>query len=326
MPIQYSSVLDEHRACREHGVVFDVSHLGSVHVRGAGAFATLQWALTNDLDRIGPGRAQYTHLLDPDDAHVVDDIIVWWTVPGDFLVMPNASNTSPLVDALSTRPRCTVAASARSTTSPTSRAVIAVQGPEARSLLATGLPRGGRGGALRGAAVRVRRRARLGRGHRLHGRRRRRAARARGGGGRVLARARRRRAHPGRARRARHVAARGRAPAPRPRAGPGHHAAAGRAGLGGPLRQGRLPRSRRARSRAHPGCGSPSAGARHRGPADPARGPGRLARRCRRRRGDAAATSRRRSVTASRWRSSLPTPPRATPSPSTCGDARCRHS
>src|SRR2546430_13883998 len=62
MPIQYTGVLDEHRACREHAVVFDVSHLGSVDVRGAGAFATLQWAFTNDLDRIGPGRAQYTHL------------------------------------------------------------------------------------------------------------------------------------------------------------------------------------------------------------------------------------------------------------------------
>ena len=59
--------------------MFDVSHLGSVHVRGAGAFATLQWALTNDLDRIAPGRAEYTHLLDPDDADVVDDLIVWWT-------------------------------------------------------------------------------------------------------------------------------------------------------------------------------------------------------------------------------------------------------
>ena len=55
MPIQYTGVLEEHRACREHAVVFDVSHLGSVHVHGAGAFATLQWAFTNDLDRIGPG-------------------------------------------------------------------------------------------------------------------------------------------------------------------------------------------------------------------------------------------------------------------------------
>ena len=70
-----------------------------MHVRGAGAFATLQWAFTNDLDRIAPGRAQYTHLLDPDDAHVVDDIIVWWVGPERFFVMPNASNTERLASA-----------------------------------------------------------------------------------------------------------------------------------------------------------------------------------------------------------------------------------
>ena len=132
MPIQYTGVLEEHRACREHAVVFDVSHLGSVRVHGSGAFATLQWAFTNDLDRIGPGRAQYTHLLDPDDAHVVDDIIVWWVAPGDFLVMPNASNTIPLVAALDEAAsvfgggECTIEDVTES------RAVLAVQGPAAR--------------------------------------------------------------------------------------------------------------------------------------------------------------------------------------------------
>jgi aminomethyltransferase len=137
MPIQYTGVLEEHRACREHAVVFDVSHLGSVRVHGSGAFATLQWAFTNDLDRIAPGRAQYTHLLDAVDAHVVDDIIVWWVAPGDFLVMPNASNTIPLLAALDDAAavhgggECTVL----DVTS--SRAVLAVQGPEARARLAT---------------------------------------------------------------------------------------------------------------------------------------------------------------------------------------------
>jgi aminomethyltransferase len=135
MPIQYTGVLAEHRACREGAVVFDVSHLGSVRVHGAGAFATLQWALTNDLDRIAPGRAQYTHLLDPDDAHVVDDIIVWWTAPGDFLVMPNASNTAPIVDALGEASlfygggECTITDVTRD------RVVLAVQGPMARVLV-----------------------------------------------------------------------------------------------------------------------------------------------------------------------------------------------
>jgi aminomethyltransferase len=135
MPIQYTGVLEEHRACREHAVVFDVSHLGSVRVAGSGAHAMLQWALTNDLDRIGPGRAQYTHLLDPDDAHVVDDIIVWWVDDAELLVMPNASNTEPLVAALEDAVAghadgpCTV----EDVTA--TRAVLAVQGPEARSRL-----------------------------------------------------------------------------------------------------------------------------------------------------------------------------------------------
>jgi aminomethyltransferase len=135
MPIQYETgVLAEHRACREHAVVFDVSHLGSVRVQGPGAYSLLQWTFTNDLGRIEPGRAQYTHLLDPDDAHVVDDIIVWWVAGDEFVVMPNASNTTPLLDALvedaavrHTEGSCEIGDVT------TSRAVLAVQGPEARA-------------------------------------------------------------------------------------------------------------------------------------------------------------------------------------------------
>lgn len=140
MPIQYAGVLEEHRGCREGAVVFDVSHLGSVRVEGAGAFAMLQWALTNDLRRIAPGKAQYTHLLDPDDAQVVDDLIVWWVGDHEFLVMPNASNTDQLVDALGD-------ASDRYADGPCAiaditakRAVIAVQGPKARDRLGQRYP------------------------------------------------------------------------------------------------------------------------------------------------------------------------------------------
>ena len=79
MPLEYpSGTIAEHLACRSDAVVFDVSHLGSVRVEGDTAYETLQQQLTNDLAKIGPGRAQYTHLLDPDDASVLDDIIVWW--------------------------------------------------------------------------------------------------------------------------------------------------------------------------------------------------------------------------------------------------------
>ena len=100
MPIQYGGVLEEHRACRTDAVAFDVSHLGSLRVDGPGALELLQRAFTNDLGRIEPGRAQYTHLLDPNDAHVVDDIIVWWVSANEFLVMPNASNTARISHAL----------------------------------------------------------------------------------------------------------------------------------------------------------------------------------------------------------------------------------
>ena len=57
---------------------FDVSHLGTVRVGGNDARDALQRAFTNDLAKIGPGRAQYTHLLDETDGSVLDDIIVWW--------------------------------------------------------------------------------------------------------------------------------------------------------------------------------------------------------------------------------------------------------
>ena len=74
-----------------------------MRVSGAGAFDRLQAALSNDLRRIGPGRAQYTHLLDEADGSVVDDIIVWWVDDDVFDVMPNASNTARVVEAIGGR-------------------------------------------------------------------------------------------------------------------------------------------------------------------------------------------------------------------------------
>ncbi len=127
MPLQYpSGTLAEHRACRTSAVAFDVSHLGTVRVTGPDAFDRLQAALTNDLGKVGPGRAQYTHLLDEADASVLDDIIVWWVDDERFDVMPNASNTDRVVAALG--------AGAVDVTA--ERAIIALQGPQARALLA----------------------------------------------------------------------------------------------------------------------------------------------------------------------------------------------
>jgi aminomethyltransferase len=144
MPIQYpTGTLAEHRACRSEAAAFDVSHLGTVRVSGPGAFDRLQSALTNDLGKIGPGRAQYTHLLDEADASVLDDIIVWWVADERFDVMPNASNTERVVAALG----------GDDVTG--SRAVIAVQGPAARERLATVAPEAAAVGRFRVAEVDV---------------------------------------------------------------------------------------------------------------------------------------------------------------------------
>jgi aminomethyltransferase len=129
MPLAYpAGTLAEHRACREGAVAFDVSHLGTVRITGGDGFELLQRALTNDLRKVGPGRAQYTHLLDPADASVLDDIIVWWVDEDRFDVMPNASNTARVRDAIG------------GTDVTAERAVVAVQGPDARAVLARVAP------------------------------------------------------------------------------------------------------------------------------------------------------------------------------------------
>lgn len=130
MPLSYpGGTIAEHLACRRSAVAFDVSHLGTVRIEGAGGFELLQTAFSNDLRKIEPGHAQYTHLLDDSDASVLDDVIVWWVDRERFDVMPNASNTARVTDALGTGRDVTA-----------ERAVIAVQGPEALPVAAKFLP------------------------------------------------------------------------------------------------------------------------------------------------------------------------------------------
>jgi aminomethyltransferase len=143
MPLEYATgTVREHLACRRDAVVFDVSHLGTVRLDGEGAFDALQAALSNDLAKIEPGRAQYTHLLDETDASVLDDIIVWWHPDGGvFDVMPNASNTER------------VRAAVGGTDTTTERVVLAVQGPEAKGRLAAVFPDAAAVGRFRVASV-----------------------------------------------------------------------------------------------------------------------------------------------------------------------------
>ena len=125
MPVAYpTGTIAEHLACRSSAVVFDVSHLGTVRIEGYYAKAALQGVLTNDLDKIEVGRAQYTHLLN-DQGCVLDDIIVWWIKEDRFDVMPNASNTDRVVSAIG------------GVDVTNTRAVLAVQGPRTKDFLAT---------------------------------------------------------------------------------------------------------------------------------------------------------------------------------------------
>jgi len=146
LPLSYNSgTLAEHQACRQDAAAFDVSHLGTLEVSGEGVFDALQWCFSNDLSRISPGKAQYTHLLDPTDAWVMDDIIVWWVGDGSFRVLPNASNTETVAEVL--RKSSAEAAQAgvagagawqvQVENVTQNRALIALQGPRARQHLAS---------------------------------------------------------------------------------------------------------------------------------------------------------------------------------------------
>jgi aminomethyltransferase len=91
MPVQYAGIADEHRAVRTRAGVFDVSHMGQLRLGGEGARDYLQARLSNDLDRIGAGEAQYT-LLTNDRGGIVDDLIVYRRSDDDYLLVVNAAN------------------------------------------------------------------------------------------------------------------------------------------------------------------------------------------------------------------------------------------
>ena len=94
MPVQYEGVIPEHRAVRTDSGAFDVSHMGELLVEGRGARAFLQTVLSNDLDKIGEGKAQYT-LLTNDHGGIVDDLIGYELSPERFLLIVNAANREP---------------------------------------------------------------------------------------------------------------------------------------------------------------------------------------------------------------------------------------
>src|SRR5216110_3191120 len=91
MPVQYEGVIQEHRAVRTDAGVFDVSHMGELEVEGPRARDLLQGLLSNDLDRIEPGQAQYT-LLTNERGGIIDDLIAYRLEPCRYLLVVNAAN------------------------------------------------------------------------------------------------------------------------------------------------------------------------------------------------------------------------------------------
>src|SRR5258706_7472782 len=91
MPVQYEGVIQEHRAVRMDAGVFDVSHMGELEVEGPRAHAFLQSLLSNDLDKLVPGHAQYT-LLTNEGGGIIDDLIAYRLEPCRYLLVVNASN------------------------------------------------------------------------------------------------------------------------------------------------------------------------------------------------------------------------------------------
>lgn len=132
MPIDYpdTGVLIEHAAVREKVGLFDVSHLGKASVKGAGALEFLNSALTNDLNRIVDGQAQYTMICN-EAGGVIDDLIVYRNSAEDFFLVPNASNTTDVVAAL----KKLAPAGIEIKNLHESFGVIAVQGPKAEATL-----------------------------------------------------------------------------------------------------------------------------------------------------------------------------------------------
>jgi aminomethyltransferase len=136
MPLHYGSQLEEHHAVRRHAGMFDVSHMTVVDVRGGQAREFLRRVLANDVARLqAPGKALYTCML-RQDGGVVDDLIVYYLSDDWFRMVVNASTTEKdLAWLLEQAAPFEVDVEPRD-----DLAMIAVQGPQARSLALAALP------------------------------------------------------------------------------------------------------------------------------------------------------------------------------------------
>ncbi|GCE11037.1 glycine cleavage system aminomethyltransferase GcvT [Tengunoibacter tsumagoiensis] len=132
MPVQYSSILDEHQAVRTHAGLFDVSHMGEFKVEGAEALAFLQYLVPNDVSRLALQQALYTQLCLP-SGNVIDDLLIYFIAEQHYLLVVNAGNIDKdlawVQEQAQKFPSVTVSNQSETT------ALLALQGPAALEIL-----------------------------------------------------------------------------------------------------------------------------------------------------------------------------------------------
>jgi aminomethyltransferase len=137
MPVQYSSIMDEHRAVRSSAGMFDISHMGEVTVTGPGSLAWLESLLTNRVGKLGVTRGQYTLMLD-EKGGVIDDLILYRTGEMSYFLVINGACRD--LDLEWMRSRLPANGSVMLQDVGDDYAAIALQGPDSESILRTLYP------------------------------------------------------------------------------------------------------------------------------------------------------------------------------------------
>ncbi len=131
MPVQYSSILDEHRAVRTHAGLFDVSHMGEFKVEGPDALAFLQHLVPNDVSRLAIYQALYTQLCLPDGG-TIDDMIIYHLADNHYMMVVNAANIDKDYAWVEKQAKHF---NVQTTNQSYTTALLALQGPEAQAIL-----------------------------------------------------------------------------------------------------------------------------------------------------------------------------------------------
>lgn len=130
MPVQYSSVIEEHLAVRQQAGIFDVSHMGEIFLIGKDALSFIQKLTCNDASQLSPGKVQYSALMHPHGT-LVDDILVYHIGEGEYMMCVNAANTAKDFEWINSQKEGDVQVSNKSD----EYAQIALQGPLSREIL-----------------------------------------------------------------------------------------------------------------------------------------------------------------------------------------------